>query len=109
MAEVRDAVAVRRLALGHDDAVHRAAQQAVRPVREQVADVDEDWGMGERGRVDGDTGPGAGGGQDFETRLRGLLEEERDAAVVAVGAGAYVGGGVIGAVWGDVGVLVRGG
>ena len=27
-----------------DDAVHRALQQIVRPVREQVTDVDEDWG-----------------------------------------------------------------
>lgn len=56
-----------------------ALEEPVGPVREHVADVDE---HGRRGvvlgawRLDGDGGPGRGGGEDLETRLATEAEEE---------------------------------
>lgn len=95
---------------GEHDPVHGAPQQAVGPVRQQVADVDEDG----RGRVvlgarrdDGDGRPGlAVAEEDLEARLAAQAEEEGQRAVVGVRAGADVlggGGGGGGAAFGEVG------
>lgn len=67
-------------------------------MRQQVAKVDEDGGEGVgfgAGGFDGDGGPAAATGEDFEAGLAGTLEEEGYAAVVAVGAGADVDGGLV--------------
>lgn len=78
-----------------------APQQAIRPVAQKVADVDQDRRGGVilgAGGKHGHGGPGAGGCQDLETGLRGALEEEGEGTVVGVGAGADV----------DVGTIIRG-
>ena len=74
--------------------VHRGLEQPIRPVTQQVPDIHQD------GRewvsvslVAGDNGhrrPGLLRRQDLQPRLSGSLEEQRDAAVVGVGAGAHV-------------------
>lgn len=89
------------------DPVHGAPQQPVGPVAEQIADVDEDGRAGvgfragrghrdgrpccgrRRGIVDDDAGGGVG--VEFESRLAAQAEQQRDGAVVGVGAGADVG------------------
>jgi len=75
------------------DPMHRAAQQPVGPVRQQVADVDEDRRrrvvLG-AGRRDGHGRPGVLPGVDLQAGLAALPEEERDGAVVGVRAGADV-------------------
>ena len=95
MAEICDRVPILVLLaffrLREDDAMHSALQQAVCPVRQQIADVHEDGRSGERSRVDGHRSPGVGGREDLKARLRGQLEEQRHAAVIRVGAGADVG------------------
>lgn len=85
--------------LGEDHAVHGAPQQPVRPVTQQVANVDQDGGrrvvFGARW-ADGDGRPGVVPGRvDLEAGLAPEAEEEGDAAVVGVGARADVlrGGG----------------
>ena len=59
--------------------MHRALQQPVGPVAEQVADVDEDGGRGVvlgAGWVDGHGEPGLRGGEDLQAWLGGEPEEE---------------------------------
>lgn len=78
-----------------DHAVHGAAQQAVGPVAEQVADVDEDGRAGVglcAGRAHGDGRPAVVAARvELEAGLAAQAEEECDAAVVGVRAGADVG------------------
>lgn len=78
-----------------DDPVHGAAEQAVGPVAEQVANVDEDGRAGvvfRAGRAHGHGRPGVvARGVELEAGLAAQAEEEGDAAVVGVCAGADVG------------------
>lgn len=64
---------------GDGDTVDRALEEAVGPVREHVADVDEDGGrrvvLG-AGGLDGDGCPGRGGSEDLEACLAAEAEEE---------------------------------
>lgn len=75
---------------GKDHPVHGGLEQTVRPIAQQIANVDQDRREGECvGLVawdDGNGGPGSLWREDFETRLAGPLEEEGYAAVVGVGA-----------------------
>lgn len=90
MAEERNAipVAVEALALGnhdllvtgrHRNAVDSTLEEAVRPVGEHVADVDQHRrggvGLG-AGGVDRDGGPGGGGREDLQACLALEAEEE---------------------------------
>lgn len=77
-----------------DDAVDGAAEEAVGPVREHVANVDEDGRAGVvfcAGRAHGDGRPGVVAQLHLQAGLALEAEEERDGAVVGVGAGADVG------------------
>lgn len=78
---------------GKDDPVHGRPQQAVGPVAQQVADVDEDGRAGVvlcPRRAHGHRGPRAVGEVDLQPGLPPQPEEEGDAAVVRVGARADV-------------------
>ncbi len=60
-----------------NDPVYGRLQQAIRPVREEIGNVDEDWRhqVGFRARWrDGDGGPHRIGRQDLKARLRWSLE-----------------------------------
>lgn len=108
MAEVHNAIPIARvrrplLIQRKHHPVHRRLQQPIRPIAEQVTDINQD--RRERKvllpvarRVHGDRRPGSPRRQDLEPRLPGSLEEQRDAPVVGVCAGAHV-----------LGVLVAGG
>lgn len=101
MAEIRNTIPIltthARLAR-ENHTVHRAAQNTIRPMTQQIAEVDEHrWqGVGFCSRrFDGDRSPSAAAGEDFQARLPGPLEEESDATIVAVSAGADVDFGLI--------------
>ncbi len=102
---LRCALALHYLAAKHDP-VHGAAQQAVGPVREKVANVDEDgraWVVFRARRVHGDGRPGeAVAGLHLQTGLPTEAEEQGEGAIVGVGAGAHVRCGVDGAGGGRV-------
>jgi len=80
------AVLIRR----NNHTVYRAPQQPAGPVAQQVPDVDAN-----RFRNDRDGTPSPLRREDLEPSLVFMLEEKRNGAVVAVGAGAQVGSGVV--------------
>lgn len=75
--------------------MHGTPQEAIRPVAQQVADVDQDRGrrviLG-AGWADGHGGPDIGARRDVDLQAGLALEpeEEGDAAVVGVGARAHI-------------------
>lgn len=65
-----------------------ALEEPVGPVREHVADVDEHGRGGVvlgAGGLDGDGGPGRGGGEDLEAGLAAEAEEELQMSGVVLG------------------------
>lgn len=95
-----------RLVAGReDDPVNGAPKEAVGPVREQVANVDQDGRAGvvlRAGRTDGYGGPGAVLLLELQSGLASEPEEQRDGAVVGVRAGTDVVAGAGGLVGGWV-------
>lgn len=78
--------------------MNRTPQQAIRPVVQEVTDVDQDRRGGivlGAGREYGHRSPDVGGRQDLEAGLRGALEEQGDGAVVGVCACADVDVGTV--------------
>ena len=101
MKEIRNGIpilALGRPTLGNDDAVDGRLQQTVRPVREEIGNVDynrrQRVGLRAR-RCDGNGRASRAGREDLKARLGLPLEEQGDGTVIGMRAGADVDFGIV--------------
>ena len=99
VTKVCNAIPLRRRRIRRNHAMNGALQVPIRPVTQQITDIDQNRNIRLRSGIDGNGAPRLCVLQDLEAGLTLELEEQRHGAVVAVGTAAEVACGVVLVLW----------